>query len=194
MRFFLCAFEGFSLGIPASAVSSLIISSQEEAGILRRDPVTGDVYFSAPSFLGFPEQAVRHGLILKPQVLPVPLIPRTLPLESAGILPAEVLPDEPEEVLPAEPAEVLSGEPAEVLPDEPEEGEKYRNILLVTAVERAADIPPEEIHPLPAILAEQEQAAFYMGARFDGSAVTLFVNPAKLMVQMLKAAAPRESL
>jgi hypothetical protein len=70
--------------------------------------------------------------------------------------------------------------------DSSEEEEGPRNVLLVSAVEREADIAPEEIFPLPEILAAPGRIPFFTGVWFANSAMIAFIDPASLIARILK--------
>ena len=61
-----------------------------------------------------------------------------------------------------------------------------RNVLLVNAVEREEDIPPEDIQRLPKLFAEQAETAFYTGFWFDSSSLIAFINPAALIARIMR--------
>jgi chemotaxis signal transduction protein len=64
--------------------------------------------------------------------------------------------------------------------------ENSRNILLVSSVEREADIPPEEIFPLPEILAASKRGSFFTGIRISGQDMIAFIDPASLIARIIK--------
>jgi chemotaxis signal transduction protein len=61
-----------------------------------------------------------------------------------------------------------------------------RMVLLVSAVEREADIPPEAIFPLPEIAAAPGRAPFFTGVWFNGDEMIVFVEPAALIARILQ--------
>jgi hypothetical protein len=65
MRFFLCPFGDYDLGIPTAAAASLLVNSRKTAKTVEWDDETGDVYFSLPHFFGFSNPELRHGIIIK---------------------------------------------------------------------------------------------------------------------------------
>jgi chemotaxis signal transduction protein len=65
MRFFLCPFGDYHLGIPTEAVASLLVNSRKVSGMVEWDDETGDVYFSLPRFFGFSNLELRHGIVIK---------------------------------------------------------------------------------------------------------------------------------
>jgi hypothetical protein len=72
MRFFLCPFGDFELGIPAEAAESLLVynagadrAGSEAGKTVVHDEETGDVYFFLPRYFGLSEQEVHHGIVLK---------------------------------------------------------------------------------------------------------------------------------
>jgi hypothetical protein len=157
MRFFLCAFGAFSLGVPVYAVSSLITVPWEVKQIIDRDR-DENTYFSLPHFFKSQDTDIRHGFILKPHI-------QKVPLTEAGE------------------AGAFSTDPAlgkEGFTDR-------RNILLVTAVEKEEDIPQEEIRSLPAVLEEGNIFTFFSGINFKGPLMNLFIDPAILIPRMLLA-------
>jgi hypothetical protein len=159
MKFFLCGFGDFLLGIPVSTVSSLITFSGEVRGLVEREG--GDVYYSLPHYFGFPDQIIRHGIILKP------LFARVL----------QITDERP-------------GSPAET------EGEwSGRNILLVTAVEREAEIPEEAVYPLPKLLAgKSREGSIFTGISFAGAAMVVCIDPELAVLRILKNSnAPEEA-
>jgi hypothetical protein len=133
MRYFLCPFEGFYLGVPEDSVAAIMIYSEEITEIIKKEENTGDLFFSLPHFFKLAGQTVRHGVILKTQEGP-------------------------------------------------------RNILLVSSVEREADIPPEEIFPLPKIFTESKRISFFTGIRISGQDMIVFIDPVSLTAQILKDA------
>jgi hypothetical protein len=64
-------------------------------------------------------------------------------------------------------------------------GADGRHVLLVPVVEREEDIPEEEIHTMPGILADIGRVSFISGIRFTDSAMTLFIDPAKFINNIL---------
>jgi hypothetical protein len=164
MRFFLCAFGAFSLGVPVYAVSSLITVPWDVERMIDRDR-DENTYFSIPHFFRSPDsfsqpQEIRHGFILKPQIQQVPLI-------GAG-----------------------SGENSGLSMEAAMEKEGFadrRNVLLVTAVEKEMDFPREEIQPLPAVLAAGNLVSFFSGISFSGPLMNIFLDPAVLVPRMLVA-------
>jgi hypothetical protein len=79
MRFFLCPFGTFELGIPAEAAESLFVYNGGTAvtdtegqaaegkggGAVIHDEENGDVYFFLPRYFGLSEQEAHHGIVLK---------------------------------------------------------------------------------------------------------------------------------
>ncbi|MDR2478144.1 MAG: hypothetical protein LBD48_02390 [Treponema sp.] len=65
MRFFFCAFKGFYLAIPIRFVSSLMLYPFAAARAVEYREENGNTYFSLPHLFGLPEEAVRHGIVLK---------------------------------------------------------------------------------------------------------------------------------
>ncbi|MDR3139561.1 MAG: hypothetical protein LBT95_07780 [Treponema sp.] len=135
MRYFLCPFEGFSLGVPEDSVAAIMIYSEEISETIKKEKNSGDLFFSLPHFFKLAGQTVRHGIILKT---------------------------------------FTEGDP--------------RNILLVSSVEREADIFPEEIFPLPKILEESDRFSFFTGIRIGGEGMIVFIDPADLIARILKDA------
>jgi hypothetical protein len=64
MRYFLCPFEHFSLGIPEDAVAAIMIYSGEAVKTAGGEE-GGDAFFSLPHFFGMTNQEIRHGIVLK---------------------------------------------------------------------------------------------------------------------------------
>jgi hypothetical protein len=64
--------------------------------------------------------------------------------------------------------------------------EGLRQVLLVSAVEREADIAPEGIFPLPEIAAAPGRIPFFTGAWFTGDDMIVFVDPAALTARILR--------
>jgi hypothetical protein len=156
MRFFLCAFGTFSLGVPVYAVSSLITVPWEVKQMIDRDR-DENTYFSLPHFFKSEDKDIRHGFILKPQVQKVPLI-------GNGGENAAPSPD---------PALGKDG------------FTDRRNVLLVTAVEKEKDIPQEEIRSLPGILGTGNIFTFFSGINFNGPLMNVFIDPAMLILRMI---------
>ncbi|MDR1949010.1 MAG: hypothetical protein LBQ38_06445 [Spirochaetaceae bacterium] len=69
-----------------------------------------------------------------------------------------------------------------------EDEEGPRNILLVSAVEREIDISPEDIFPLPDLLAAPDRIPFFTGIWFTNSTMIAFIDPASLIARILKDA------
>jgi hypothetical protein len=65
MRFFLCPFGDYHLGIPTEAVASLLVNDRKVSEMVEWDDETGDVYFSLPNFFGFSNPELRHGIVIK---------------------------------------------------------------------------------------------------------------------------------
>ncbi|MDR1352233.1 MAG: hypothetical protein LBK05_03030 [Treponema sp.] len=65
MRFFLCPFGDYHLGIPTAAADSLLVSGRKGAETVEWDDETGDVYYSLPRFFGFPDLELHHGIVIK---------------------------------------------------------------------------------------------------------------------------------
>jgi hypothetical protein len=65
MRFFLCPFGEFTLGIPAASTAFLLVYDGEAGDIVKHDEETGDVYFSLPGYFGLPDSEVHHGIVIK---------------------------------------------------------------------------------------------------------------------------------
>jgi hypothetical protein len=65
MRFFLCPFGDYYLGVPTEAVASLLVNSREVSKMVEWNDETGDVYFSLPHFFGFSNSELRHGIVIK---------------------------------------------------------------------------------------------------------------------------------
>ncbi|WP_010256745.1 hypothetical protein [Treponema primitia] len=165
MRFFLCAFGAFSLGVPVYAVSSLITVPWEVKQIIDRDR-DEHTYFSIPHFFKETDREIRHGFILKPQIQQVPLIGDGSG-ENSG----------------------LSMEAAM----EKDGFTDRRNVLLVTAVEKEVEISQEDIQPLPAILGVGNMVSFFSGINFHGPLMNIFIDPAILIPRMLLAGEYPES-
>jgi hypothetical protein len=134
MRYFLCPFDRFSLGVAEDAVAAIMIYSGEVSEIIKRETPPGDVFFSLPHFFKLADRTVRHGIVLKSTK------------------------------------------------------EDSRNILLVSSVEREADIPQEEIFPLPEILAAPNRVSFFTGIRISGQDMIAFIDPASLIARIIKDA------
>jgi hypothetical protein len=147
MRFFLCPFGDFELGIPAEAAESLLVynagtdtavtdraGGEDERAVVHNEE-TGDVYFFLPRYFGLSGQEVHHGIVLKE-------------------------------------------------PDRIDDG-RNRKIFLVTTVEKIDDVPSGDIQKLPGILKGMEGSSFFTGIRFQGTAMTLFADPMRLMLHTL---------
>jgi hypothetical protein len=86
MRYFLCSFDQFSLGVPEDAVAAIMIYPKTVTEMITReeelppesptgDPSgspagslagrSGDVFFSLPHFFELADKTVRHGIVLK---------------------------------------------------------------------------------------------------------------------------------
>ncbi|MDR2363688.1 MAG: hypothetical protein LBD65_04660 [Spirochaetaceae bacterium] len=99
MRYFVCTFDHFALGIPEDSAASVIIHSERVTGTVNRYE-GGDVFFSLPHFFALSGLTARHGIVLKPlnhgdspepeegrQVLLVNSVDR-----EADILPGDIYP------------------------------------------------------------------------------------------------------
>jgi hypothetical protein len=64
MRYFLCTFDYFSLGIPEDSVASIMIYSEPIAEAVHRGEGE-DVFFSLPHFFALRDTTIRHGIVLK---------------------------------------------------------------------------------------------------------------------------------
>jgi chemotaxis signal transduction protein len=64
MRYFLCGFDQFVLGIPEDAVAAIMIYPETVTAVIRREE-GGNVFFSLPHFFEMADKTVRHGIILK---------------------------------------------------------------------------------------------------------------------------------
>jgi hypothetical protein len=53
-------------------------------------------------------------------------------------------------------------------------------------VDREADIPPEDIYPLPELFLASEQFPFFTGISFAGPVMIVFIDPAPLIARMLR--------
>ncbi|MDR2738808.1 MAG: hypothetical protein LBB68_03140 [Treponema sp.] len=164
MRFFLCAFGAFSLGVPVYAVSSLITVPWEVEQMIDRDR-DENTYFSIPHFFRSRDhqswhQEIRHGLILKPLVQEVPLIGGgngdNFGLSIEAVMEKNGFADR-------------------------------RNVLLVTTVEKEMDFPRAEIQPLPSVLSLGNRVSFFSGVNFSGPLMNIFLDPAVLVQRMLSA-------
>jgi hypothetical protein len=164
MRFFLCAFGAFSLGVPVYAVSSLITVPWEVEQMIDRDR-DENTYFSIPHFFRnrspqFRRQEIRHGFILKPQIQQVSLIGDRGGANS-GLSMEETM--------------------------EKDGFADRRNVLLVTTVEKEMDFSREEIQPVPAVLTAGNRVSFFSGINFSGPLMNIFLDPAVLIPRMLLA-------
>ncbi|MDR2052437.1 MAG: hypothetical protein LBP80_03405 [Treponema sp.] len=65
MRFFLCPFGDYHLGVPIEAAASLLVNNRKVMEMVEWDDETGDVYFSLPHFFGFSDSDLRHGIVIK---------------------------------------------------------------------------------------------------------------------------------
>jgi hypothetical protein len=164
MRFFLCGFNDFLLGVPVSAVSSLMTFSREAREPVEREG--GDVFYSLPRYFGVRDQETRHGIILKP------LFSGVLQITDERSGPA-VLPEAAQEAAPE-----AAG----------------RNVLLVTAVDREADIAREDLYPLPKLLAGEDRrgnndpgVSIFTGICFTGAAMVVCIDPGLTVLRMLKS-------
>lgn len=173
MRYFLCSFDQFSLGVPEDAVAAIMIYPKTVTEMITREEElppesptggpegspagslagrSGDVFFSLPHFFELADKTVRHGIVLKAGMGPEG--GRT-GLEAAG-----------------------------------EEGP--RQVLLVRTVEREADIAPEDMYPLPQLLTAPGKEPFLKGISFAGQTMIAFIEPAALIARILQARMPEE--
>jgi hypothetical protein len=65
MRFFLCPFRDYYLGIPTEAAALVLVNSRKVVKTVEWDDETGDVYFSLPHFFGFSNLEIHHGIVIK---------------------------------------------------------------------------------------------------------------------------------
>ena len=65
MRVFLCSFAGFSVAIPASAVSSLMLYTNKAAQTVEYNPQNNNTFVALPLLFRRPLASIRHGIILK---------------------------------------------------------------------------------------------------------------------------------
>jgi hypothetical protein len=68
MRYFLCGFDQFSVGVPEDSVAAIMLYPEAVTeGIKREEPGgrAGDVFFSLPHFFELADRTVRHGIVLK---------------------------------------------------------------------------------------------------------------------------------
>jgi hypothetical protein len=65
------------------------------------------------------------------------------------------------------------------------EDDRNRKIFLLTTIEKIEDVPFEDIKRLPGVLEGMEGSSFFTGLRFRKSSMTLFVDPARLMLHTL---------
>jgi hypothetical protein len=116
----------------------------------------GDVFFSLPHFFELKDRTVRHGIVLKPL--------NQLMAKNRNA---------------AGGADLNSG-------DAPEQEEGPRNILLVSAVEREADIAQAEIFSLPEILVAPNRIPFFTGIWFTNPVMIALIDPVSLIARILK--------
>jgi hypothetical protein len=64
MRYFLCTFDNFSLGIPEDSVAAIMIYSEPVSEVVHRGEGE-DVFFSLPHFFALGDTTIRHGIVLK---------------------------------------------------------------------------------------------------------------------------------
>jgi chemotaxis signal transduction protein len=65
MRVFLSDFSGFTLAVPMDAVASIMLYKQGAKKLVRHDAENCNTYISLPLLFNLPDEAVRHGIILK---------------------------------------------------------------------------------------------------------------------------------
>jgi hypothetical protein len=63
MRVFLCSFNNFSIAIPISFVSSIVLIKENQDKTI--DNNKGNNYISLPLLLEYPSERIKHGIILK---------------------------------------------------------------------------------------------------------------------------------
>jgi hypothetical protein len=68
----------------------------------------------------------------------------------------------------------------------PEQEGGPRNVLLVSAVEREADIPAEDIFSPPEILMAPNRIPFFTGIWFTNSIMIAFIDPVSLIARILR--------
>ncbi|MDR3161706.1 MAG: hypothetical protein LBU28_08845 [Spirochaetaceae bacterium] len=64
MRYFLCGFDDFFLGVREDSVAAIMIYPDAVSDMIKRDEA-GDVFFSLPHFFDLADKTVRHGIVLK---------------------------------------------------------------------------------------------------------------------------------
>jgi hypothetical protein len=65
VEFLFCPLGDYYLGVPAESAAFLLVNSRETGETVEWDEETGDVYFSLPRYLGFPDAEVHHGIVIK---------------------------------------------------------------------------------------------------------------------------------
>lgn len=70
--------------------------------------------------------------------------------------------------------------------DSPEPEEGPRQVLLVNSVDREADIPPQEIYPLPELFLASGKLPFFTGISFAGPVMIAVIDPALLIARILQ--------
>jgi hypothetical protein len=70
MRYFLCGFDHFFLGVPEDSVAAIMIYPEAVTELIKREKALpagspGDVFFSLPHFFDLADKTVRHGIVLK---------------------------------------------------------------------------------------------------------------------------------
>jgi len=167
MKVFICGFNDFSLAIPINYISSLFLHSKEAEQV------------SANAAANAADNAVEYNAENKNSYVS---LPRLLKLSSDYIKHGLVLKQLNSE----------TGEPEENNIDEDVIIEN-KIILLTTAVKREAEIPGEEIFPMPKMLGGVSPLSLFSGIKFDSGETTeaeghplLFLNVKNLVNDIQK--------
>jgi len=65
MRVFMCSYGNFSLAIPISYVSSVMLIQKNQDTAVEYDNENNNTYISLPLILNYPMINIKHGIILK---------------------------------------------------------------------------------------------------------------------------------
>jgi len=65
MRVFICSCGSFSVAIPISYVSSVILTQEDQDTAVKHDNKNNNTYISLPLIFNYPTVKIKHGIILK---------------------------------------------------------------------------------------------------------------------------------
>jgi hypothetical protein len=192
MRCFLCAFEHFSRGVchasrvkpQKNACQAIFYSANSESTPDNRDfcVTDGAKIHKYDRMLGIPEDAVASIMIYSEAVTGIVnrreggdvffSLPHFFALSDQTVRHGIVLKP------PGHGAPQNNG-------DSPEPEAASRQVLLVSSVDREADISSREIYPMPKLFLTSGKFPFFTGISFAGSTMIVFIDPALLISRIL---------